>query len=435
MELQCEHCSKKFPSNASLYKHKRIAHHKQSLILVSHSHDNMNQVSKKRPPTDDSNKRPDKEPRIDPQLDDELILIDEYNDPGSNNIIDINYPKPRPGNYQPSKGKAKTNSSSSKENKQIRDNAGDTSKPDGIRDVSSDPELDDGLTIIDEYEDPGINFLDNDRRQVPIEKPVQVIDKTDSQTDSGYTVVENTRDYKQEYEKCVESHKKLALKYKKDIGYLKNSRRAALQQLRQELEDNCRRKMKELIQSHKRNLLALEDKLEDQYGEKIRDLKANHEKEIDQMKFSHKKELSDYEKMCQEKIKALNEQIENMEEDDINSSTLSKAIFNCSSMEEIFQIQRLIANYQFDEIIKNHLPTLQNLFLSLSYGILPICQPQREQVTDDQRRLVEQVQMASKPTAKRLLTEKRADVVNLFTIIKDSLKLARDTYNRYGTTP
>ena len=205
--------------------------------------------------------------------------------------------------------------------------------------------------------------------------------------------------------------------------------------MRQELEDICQRKIKELIKSHKQNLLALEDKLEDQYGEKIRDLKALHNKEIDQMKFSHRKELSDYEKMCQEKIKALNEQIENMEEDDINSSTLSKAIFNCSSMEEIFQIQRLIANHQFDEIIKNHLPTLQNLFLSLSYGILPICQPQREQVTDDQRRLVEQVQMASKPTAKRLLTEKRADVVNLFTIIKDSLKLARDTYNRYGTSP
>ena len=65
-------------------------------------------------------------------------------------------------------------------------------------------------------------------------------------------------------------------------------------------------------------------------------------------------------------------------------------------------------------------------------GILPICQPQRKQVTDQQRNVVDRVQVASKPTAKKLLRDNQREFVNLFTIIKDSLKLARNSYNRYG---
>ena len=121
-----------------------------------------------------------------------------------------------------------------------------------------------------------------------------------------------------------------------------------------------------------------------------------------------------------------------MQKDDEDLSSLSKVIFNCTTMEEIFEIQNLINNYQLDRVIKNHLPTLQNMFLSLSYGILPICQPQRDQVTDDQRELVNRIQTASPQTARRLLQQNRADIVNLFTIIKKSIKLARDSYNRYG---
>jgi hypothetical protein len=101
-------------------------------------------------------------------------------------------------------------------------------------------------------------------------------------------------------------------------------------------------------------------------------------------------------------------------------------------MEEIFKIQRLVESHQMDVVIRDHLETLQNLFLSLSYGVLPICQPQRKKVTDNQRDLVERIQTASKPTAKRLLVANKDQVVNLFSIIKDSIKLARNSYNKYA---
>ena len=103
-------------------------------------------------------------------------------------------------------------------------------------------------------------------------------------------------------------------------------------------------------------------------------------------------------------------------------------------MEEIFEIQKLVRNHQLDLLIQRHLKTLQKLFLSLSYGVLPICQPQRDQVTDSQRQLVERIQSASRNTAKRIIKENRNEVVNLFTIINDSLKLARDSFNRFGTS-
>ena len=93
----------------------------------------------------------------------------------------------------------------------------------------------------------------------------------------------------------------------------------------------------------------------------------------------------------------------------------------------------MIKNHQIDVVVQRHLKTLQNIFLSLSFGILPICQPQREKITERQRKLVDNIQSVSSSRAKGLLKENRQDLVNLFVIIEDSLKLARNSYNKYGT--
>ena len=72
------------------------------------------------------------------------------------------------------------------------------------------------------------------------------------------------------------------------------------------------------------------------------------------------------------------------------------------------------------------------MFLSLNYGILLICQPQRNTITESQRRLVENIQGKSKSTAIKLVLENREEIANLFSIIEDSLVLARNSFNRYG---
>ena len=64
-------------------------------------------------------------------------------------------------------------------------------------------------------------------------------------------------------------------------------------------------------------------------------------------------------------------------------------------MEEIFEIKNLIEIYRVNKLTNKHYKTLQNMFLSLSYGILPICQCQRDTIADSQRELVGKIQNSS----------------------------------------
>ena len=120
------------------------------------------------------------------------------------------------------------------------------------------------------------------------------------------------------------------------------------------------------------------------------------------------------------------------DEEEESITPLAKAIFNCTTIAEIFEIENLIKSQRINELQDRHYKSLQNIFLSLSYGILPICQPQRNTITESQRKLVEKIQGTSKSSAKKLVLENREKIANLFTIIEDSLVLARNSFNRYG---
>ena len=132
------------------------------------------------------------------------------------------------------------------------------------------------------------------------------------------------------------------------------------------------------------------------------------------------------------KIEMLNKLLQKEQEDEDYLTPLARAIFNCTTMEEIFEIKHLIETYKVNELTQKHYNTLQNMFLSLAYGVLPICQPQRDTITDSQRTLVGKIQNSSFNTVKGILNENRKEIANLFTIIEDSLKLARNSFNRYG---
>ena len=120
---------------------------------------------------------------------------------------------------------------------------------------------------------------------------------------------------------------------------------------------------------------------------------------------------------------------EDNEEESI--APLAQAIFNCTTIGEIFEIENLIKSQRINELQDRHYKTLKNMFLSLNYGILPICQPQRNTITDSQRKLVEKIQGSSKSTAKKVCLKNREEIANLFSIIEDSLVLARNSFNRY----
>ena len=63
-------------------------------------------------------------------------------------------------------------------------------------------------------------------------------------------------------------------------------------------------------------------------------------------------------------------------------------------MADIIKVAKLASKYNFDDIITDHPHTLQLLFRALSYGVIPVTQPQRAEITDLQRKLVEEIQAA-----------------------------------------
>ena len=190
-----------------------------------------------------------------------------------------------------------------------------------------------------------------------------------------------------------------------------------------------------LKEAHKDELIVNEKKC----NEKISQMDKIHKTEIDSMKEKFEDEMKakdiefeTMEKDFRRKIDMLNSHLQSEQEDDEYLTPLAHAIFNCTSMEEIFEIKNLIESYRVNELTNKHYKTLQNMFLSLSYGILPICQPQRDTITDSQRELVGKIQNSSLNITKRLFKENREEVANIFSIIEDSLNLARNSFNRYG---
>ena len=73
------------------------------------------------------------------------------------------------------------------------------------------------------------------------------------------------------------------------------------------------------------------------------------------------------------------------------------------------------------------------LLLSIDYSILVLKNFLFQANLDDNKNTPVKGSSTSS-NAKNILRNKRGDVINLFTIIKDSIKLARDTYNRYSAS-
>lgn len=399
MKLKCETCDKYFPSNTSLYMHNQRVH-TPSLVLLNHRHDEDDGPGNRRHNDGDDVIPGSKKNDFDESLDDVPLSIRKRKpkkEPKLPNIIDEDPDVP------------------------------------GLKRKSFDDDDDESVDNVP---------LSIRKQRPPKEPKLEIIEpypKPDGE-EPGYEKL----NYKALYKLCIKENKKLNYNLDKQLKDVKSecqieiARRLedAHRQYKEEINRLNRLRDDELLQlknSAQRRMTDLETLKDAQCNDKVKDLERKCREEISTINSQHEKELSDLEVECKDKMKLLSDQIKALQEGEHDLSSLNNAIFNCVTMEEIFKIQRLVKNHQLDEVVQNHLKTLQNLFLSLSHGVLPICQPQRDRVTDSQRRLVDQIQTSSKSTVKRLMNANRNDVVNLFTIIKESLKMARNSYNIYGT--
>ena len=201
-----------------------------------------------------------------------------------------------------------------------------------------------------------------------------------------------------------------------------------------EYYEKCVAELKAREETFKQQIL----KIRKECGQDIIKIKKKFKKKEQSLK----KELSSQKNFYEEKTKEmedfydkttvmLKEKINSMEEDKASFKPLSDAIFNCITIEEIFKIKTLLKQHKIEQVIEKHLDTLQKLFLSLSYGVIPICQPQRDIISDFQKNLIEKIETSPPDQVEKLVSNNRMEIIKIFSIIEQSIQLATDSYKKF----
>ena len=368
----CEYCDESFPNITELYKHKYRVHQQRSLALHNHKKDDSmyNLEYRKELPAVEYRKE---QPAV------------EYKRP----LKQIKYRENLPVQVlkeKTIKRRRDYDSDSENEYQGKRYRVASDSEPEAIE---YKPE--DKLALV-----PYVKR----KKKKPKRKFIQAKDNDES--DMDYKRIED-------YNTCIEQiYKDNILDQKEQYESKLSKRDDELDKLKKQFEEHVAKRNKE-------------------FEEKENQLK----KELDEHKKHYQGNMNEIENHYQNQLKLLQEKIKSMEENKASFKPLSDAIFNCITIEEIFKIKKLVRNRDFDELIKNHLDTLQKLFLSLSYGVIPICQPQREVLTENQKKLIEKIETSAPSKAKQLIMQNRSEIVTIFDIIDQSLELAAVAYDRF----
>lgn len=137
-------------------------------------------------------------------------------------------------------------------------------------------------------------------------------------------------------------------------------------------------------------------------------------------------------KSMQEKVNFYAETLQALQnEDQIGLDPLEKAIFNNQTIWGIIKIEKLISKYRFDEVVSEHVDTLQKLLMALSYGVIPVTLPQRQKLSNRQRKLIKEISVADVNEAGLIIKGNIQEIAHLFTVIDDSLKLVRNSFHRF----
>lgn len=222
------------------------------------------------------------------------------------------------------------------------------------------------------------------------------------------------KDYKRLYMKCIKAAKKLISENEK---------------LKHKIEVVSKEGSEKISQYEERVKKANID-----CSERILEIEKDIKERAAKVRDDHKIEIDQLESNCGTRLKKLNDIIMDLKNGQYkNFNDLSKIIFNCVTIEEIHRIRELINTNRIDELLNKHMDTLQNIMLGLTVGVIPICNPQRSSINDEQRKLVQDIQDVSTSVARRVVRNKRVQFTRLWSILDDSLKLMCQAYNRYGS--
>ena len=128
------------------------------------------------------------------------------------------------------------------------------------------------------------------------------------------------------------------MKCEKQLNDLNNKHKRELRQKLEEMREKHNQDITWLKRTHEKKMNDLEQLKDVTCDDKIREIENKHQSEIDKFNAEHATKIADLEADCGAKLKLLNDHIKDLQKDDNEDfSSLSRAIFNCTTMEEIFE--------------------------------------------------------------------------------------------------
>lgn len=235
--------------------------------------------------------------------------------------------------------------------------------------------------------------------------------RPDNGTQTPGALSNSTKDYRRLYLKSLKEFKKINVKY------------TSLQEKHKKMERDCDEKLMEKL-----------DEKDLQHQADVDSLLAEYKKLLDDAEASHQTKIEKLERECENRVEGLNKRVVDLKDGGYtNFNVLSKAIFNCVTIQDIHKIRDLVNSQNVGEISTKHIDTIQKIMLGLSVGVIPICNPQRTVISSSQHKLITELQNAPPSAAKRKLKDNHSKFTRLWSIIDDSLGLICKTYNRYGS--
>ena len=127
------------------------------------------------------------------------------------------------------------------------------------------------------------------------------------------------------------------------------------------------------------------------------------------------------------KIDLLNKQVQEYQErlDDRNYNEFSDSIINSASIHDFWILKSHLSKGNVSKIVASRklLKSFQKLVTGLLYGVIPIAVPQRIMLTEEDKKLIKDVEKATNLTiVKKQISKNKVAFSHILTIISDSIK-------------
>ena len=85
----------------------------------------------------------------------------------------------------------------------------------------------------------------------------------------------------------------------------------------------------------------------------------------------------------------------------------------------------------FSEIYQPEIKLVKLILMGLSYGSIPVTKPQKDQINNSQRNLVDEIIESPARLAIEIIKNNEDEISHIFSVIADSLKFAIESFEKF----